>query len=132
MIALMAEFKTKKTGYIPPEHYSHDHLNEQREVPVEQDRLTHWFEVFRRIQDKHEKVGEKIVWVMVDGFLLYWHKVRFSRTGCPTRSRSGIDGNIFGSFVGRSGRTGRPRLPSCPARYPEEAQTRATRIPYSR
>ncbi|KAJ3522486.1 hypothetical protein NM688_g8868 [Phlebia brevispora] len=64
----------KATGIIPPEHYSHDHLNEQKEVPVEQERLDRWRKVFSRIQQKHEAAGEKLVWVMVDGFLLYWHK----------------------------------------------------------
>ncbi|KAI0812274.1 P-loop containing nucleoside triphosphate hydrolase protein [Irpex lacteus] len=62
----------RETGVIPPEHYSHDHLNEQREVPVEQPLIDRWRETFTRIQEEHEKAGEKIVWVVVDGFLLYW------------------------------------------------------------
>ncbi len=68
----------RDTGIIPPEHYSHDHLNEQKAVPVEQKRLDRWREVFTRIQKKHEDADEKIVWVIVDGFLLYWNKVRES------------------------------------------------------
>ena len=75
--------QVKRTGVIPPEHISHDHLNEQKDVPVEQARLAHWAGVFRRIQDAHAKRGEKIVWVMVDGFLLYWHEV--SRGARPLR-----------------------------------------------
>ncbi|KAI0093463.1 P-loop containing nucleoside triphosphate hydrolase protein [Irpex rosettiformis] len=62
----------RETGVIPPEHYSHDHLNEQRDVPVEQPLIERWHETFIRIQKEHEKAGEQIVWVMVDGFLLYW------------------------------------------------------------
>ncbi|KAI0693017.1 P-loop containing nucleoside triphosphate hydrolase protein [Cytidiella melzeri] len=62
----------RETGVIPPEHYSHDHLNEQREVPVEQPRVDRWRETFSRVQEEQEKTGERIVWVLVDGFLLYW------------------------------------------------------------
>ena len=68
----------KRTGVVPPEHYSHDHLNEQREVPIEKERLDRLRETFARIQRERAAAGEKIVWVIVDGFLLYWHKVR-----CP-------------------------------------------------
>lgn len=65
--------EVKRTGIIPAEHYSHDHLNEQRDVPIEQSVSQHWRDEFARIQEEHEKEGEKIVWVLVDGFLLYWH-----------------------------------------------------------
>lgn len=65
--------EVKRTGIIPPEHYSHDHLNEQRDVPIEQDTFRRWHETFTRIQDEREKEGEKIIWVLVDGFLLFWH-----------------------------------------------------------
>lgn len=68
------------TGVIPPEHYSHDHLNEQREVPVEQERLDRWRDVFSRIEEERATAGEKVVWVIVDGFLLYWNQVRMVRT----------------------------------------------------
>ncbi|PSR84412.1 hypothetical protein PHLCEN_2v5449 [Hermanssonia centrifuga] len=68
--------KVKETGVIPPEHYSHDHLNEQKEVPVEEAQLDRWREVFTRLQREREEAGEKVVWVIVDGFLLYWNKVR--------------------------------------------------------
>lgn len=73
----------KRTGIIPPEHYSHDHLNEQRDVPIEQDTFRRWHETFTRIQDEREKEGEKIIWVLVDGFLLFWHPVsaRFCESG---------------------------------------------------
>ncbi|KAI0344536.1 P-loop containing nucleoside triphosphate hydrolase protein [Trametopsis cervina] len=64
--------RIRQTGVIPPEHYSHDHLNEQREVPVEQPRIERWRETFQRIQEERERAGEKVVWVMIDGFLLYW------------------------------------------------------------
>lgn len=47
-------------------------------VPVETERLDRWKEVFTRIQHEHEKIGEKLIWIIVDGFLLYWHRVCIS------------------------------------------------------
>lgn len=44
-------------------------------MPVEQDTIERWRETFARIQKEREQAGEKVVWVMVDGFLLYWDKV---------------------------------------------------------
>lgn len=65
----------KRTGEIPAEHYSHDHLNEQVEVPVGEDVLGALRDRFEGIQKGFEEKGEKVVWVIVDGFLLYWDKV---------------------------------------------------------
>lgn len=75
LLLILQCVKIRETGVIPPEHYSHDHLNEQREVPVEQPLIDRWRETFTKIQEEHEKAGEKIVWVVVDGFLLYWDQV---------------------------------------------------------
>ncbi|PCH43548.1 nucleoside triphosphate hydrolase protein [Wolfiporia cocos MD-104 SS10] len=71
MITTLAE--VKRTGVIPPEHYSHDHLNEQKDVSIDKDVAQRWKDTFTRIQKEHEKAGEHIIWVLVDGFLLYWH-----------------------------------------------------------
>ena len=65
----------KRTGQIPPEHYSHDHLNEQKDVPIDQQTYEKWKDTFIRIDQEHRQKDEQIVWVMVDGFLLYWHPV---------------------------------------------------------
>jgi nicotinamide/nicotinate riboside kinase len=64
------------SGEIPPDHYSHDHLNEQGEVPVSPGVIERWTEEFRRIGEEREKGGEKVTWVLLDGFLLYWNRVR--------------------------------------------------------
>ncbi|GJF00105.1 nicotinamide riboside kinase [Phanerochaete sordida] len=64
----------KRTGIIPPEHYSHDHLNKQKDVPVEDATVAQWRETFQRIEDEHKKKGEILTWVFVDGFLLYWNQ----------------------------------------------------------
>ncbi|KAF9792668.1 P-loop containing nucleoside triphosphate hydrolase protein [Thelephora terrestris] len=61
-------------GNIPPDHRSHDHLNEQQEVPVSPGLIEKWTEEFRRIGEEREKAGEKVIWVLLDGFLLYWNQ----------------------------------------------------------
>ena len=69
----------KRTGIIPPEHYSHDHLNKQKDVPADDATVNRWRDVFNRIAEDHKQAGESIVWVLVDGFLLYWNQVRPAR-----------------------------------------------------
>ena len=64
----------KDTGVIPPDHRSHDHLNEQKEVKVEEKVRQKWIKEFETLkQDKQD--DERIIWGLVDGFLLYWNKV---------------------------------------------------------
>ena len=69
----------KETGIIPEDHRSHDHLNEQKDVPVDKKLFEEWHDKFRRIADDAtgKDKGEEIVWGLVDGFLLYWDDVRF-------------------------------------------------------
>jgi len=62
----------KVTGEIPEEHKSHDHLNEQKEVPVSEE-VERWKEEFDKAGEEAKTKGEEIVWGLVDGFLLYWH-----------------------------------------------------------
>ena len=75
MVSFLAKIRTSG-GEIPPDHYSHDHLNEQKEVPVSADVIERWTEEFRRIGEEMEKGEEKVTWVLLDGFLLYWNRVR--------------------------------------------------------
>jgi nicotinamide/nicotinate riboside kinase len=63
-------------GEIPPDHHSDDHLNEQKEVHISTDVVERWTEEFRRIGEEREKGGTKVTWVLLDGFLLYWNRVR--------------------------------------------------------
>ncbi|KAJ3733780.1 P-loop containing nucleoside triphosphate hydrolase protein [Lentinula guzmanii] len=65
--------EVKRTGVIPPEHISHDHLNEQKDVPLSDDIKLKWSRYFEEMQGNAERDGDKIVWGLVDGFLLYWH-----------------------------------------------------------
>ncbi|KAH9485210.1 Nicotinamide riboside kinase [Psilocybe cubensis] len=67
--------KVKQTGQIPPDHRSHDHLNEQKEISVDASVRDKWIAEFEKIKRDIEAAdGERIVWGLVDGFLLYWHK----------------------------------------------------------
>jgi len=62
----------RKTGQLPPNHYSHDHLNEQVEIPVAEDSIPTWRSRISELSDS--TASEEIQWVIVDGFLLYWDK----------------------------------------------------------
>lgn len=75
MISFLSEVRSS-SGEIPPDHHSHDHLNEQKQVPVDSRVIEKWTEEFRRIEEERGKMGEKITWVLLDGFLLYWNQVR--------------------------------------------------------
>ncbi|KAL0579764.1 ribosylnicotinamide kinase [Marasmius crinis-equi] len=65
--------KVKETGVIPPDHRSHDHLNEQKQVPLSDTVSNKWHTEFERLAKDAESGGERIIWGLVDGFLLYWH-----------------------------------------------------------
>lgn len=60
---------------IPPEHVSHDHLNEQKDIPIDNAVFQRWRAHFERLEQESREKGEELKWVMVDGFLLYWHPV---------------------------------------------------------
>ncbi|KAF8348183.1 hypothetical protein F5887DRAFT_1060348 [Amanita rubescens] len=57
--------QTKASGVIPSDHRSHDHLNEQKDIPVSDECRQKWTSEFDACED--------ITWIIVDGFLLYWH-----------------------------------------------------------
>jgi len=75
------------------EHHSHDHLNEQKEVPVAKELSERWKSKFVRIQAEHASRGERVVWALVDGFLLYWDTVRRSTASLGERYRSAYVGS---------------------------------------
>ena len=75
MVSFLAQ--VRETGVIPIDHRSHDHLNEQKEVPVAREVLDRWKKFFADVQQEWSREGEdeEIVWGLVDGFLLYWNMV---------------------------------------------------------
>ena len=42
---------------------------------MENTTVERWKETFSKIEEESKQAGENIVWVLVDGFLLYWNKV---------------------------------------------------------
>jgi nicotinamide/nicotinate riboside kinase len=79
MVSFLAQVKA--TGEIPGEHYSHDHLNKQHPIPIDDAVLAHWRSVFTKQREEHNARGERVVYGLVDGFLLYWHKVSVNLGG---------------------------------------------------
>ena len=73
MRAFMTEVKS--TGIIPGSHKSHDHLNEQKEVPLNAEKFESWKARFEELRRNWEERGEEVIWGLVDGFLLYWDSV---------------------------------------------------------
>lgn len=107
----MAKFlrQVKAAGEIPPDHRSHDHLNEQKEIKVDDHVQQKWMDEFKRL--KENNTGEKIVWGLVDGFLLYWHPVRL----CIVHDH--CDLNCFPSIItGSRRRVGHQNHAACASR----------------
>ena len=62
---------------MPDDHTSHDHLNEQKPVELGESLATRFKEEIARVQKEVEAAsGVRVVWGLVDGFLLYWDPVR--------------------------------------------------------
>lgn len=73
----------RRTGRFPPEHESHDALNEQIPVPISSELESRWREKFRALeQEKRSKripIGhsaengnEETVYILADGFLMLY------------------------------------------------------------
>jgi nicotinamide/nicotinate riboside kinase len=63
----------KRTARLPDGHSSHDHLNEQKHVEIGESLAARCKEEIARVQKEVEAAsGVRIVWGLVDGFLLYW------------------------------------------------------------
>ena len=68
----------KRTARLPDDHSSHDHLNEQKLVELGQSLAARCKEEIARVQKEVEAAsGVRVVWGLVDGFLLYWDQVRY-------------------------------------------------------
>ncbi|KAF9233488.1 P-loop containing nucleoside triphosphate hydrolase protein [Melanogaster broomeanus] len=64
----------KQNGSIPADHASHDHLNEQKDIPIDITTSEELKGQFQKLEAEHEEKGTRIIWGLVDGFLLYWDK----------------------------------------------------------
>ena len=69
----------KKTGALPDDHKSFDSFNETPSVPVDAAIITEWKQQSEKLAADHlEKYGEKLVWAIIDGFLMYWDDVSWT------------------------------------------------------
>ena len=69
---------------IPPDHRSHDHLNEQKDIPITDSAQQELRTRFQEVEDEQRKKGIRTIWGLVDGFLLYWDRViRLRFAGLP-------------------------------------------------
>ncbi|KAF8441777.1 P-loop containing nucleoside triphosphate hydrolase protein [Boletus edulis BED1] len=64
----------KENGVIPPDHRSHDHMNEQKDVPITEAAEQELRTRFEEFENEQRKKGIRVMWGLVDGFLLYWDK----------------------------------------------------------
>ncbi|KAJ8514900.1 hypothetical protein ONZ45_g7604 [Pleurotus djamor] len=63
----------KKSGVLPESHQSLDAVNETPIVPVDDDIIAKWKAESAKLVSEHlAQRGEKLTWVIVDGFLMYW------------------------------------------------------------
>ncbi|KAG6370982.1 hypothetical protein JVT61DRAFT_10697 [Boletus reticuloceps] len=67
----------KDNGVIPPDHRSHDHMNEQKVVPITEAAEQELRTRFEEFENEQRKKGIRVMWGLVDGFLLYWDKVTY-------------------------------------------------------
>jgi hypothetical protein len=66
----------KRIARIPEDHSSHDHLNEQKHVPLDEVVAARCKAEITKAQEEIEAAsGTRVVWGLVDGFLLYWDQV---------------------------------------------------------
>ncbi|KAG0698544.1 hypothetical protein DFH29DRAFT_940676 [Suillus ampliporus] len=63
----------KCTGDIPHDHHSYDIPNDGRDVPIDGNRAEAWKAHFQDLERRCLAVANtKVIWVLVDGFMLYW------------------------------------------------------------
>ncbi|THU80704.1 P-loop containing nucleoside triphosphate hydrolase protein [Dendrothele bispora CBS 962.96] len=71
MAAFLSDLK--RTGILPTDHQSYDHLNTTASVAVEDEIINNWKTRSEKLVSEHlAKHGEKVVWAIIDGFLMYW------------------------------------------------------------
>ncbi|KAJ9111391.1 hypothetical protein QFC19_001160 [Naganishia cerealis] len=68
----------KKEGKHLPELRSHDHLNKQVEVPIDDSVVEQWRTRFQELEAKEREKGVELIFVLLDGFLLFYDPVSLS------------------------------------------------------
>jgi nicotinamide/nicotinate riboside kinase len=63
----------KCTGNIPLDHISR---HKRRDIPIDDDRAVAWKAHFEDLEQQYLAIANvKIIWVLVEGFMLYWDQV---------------------------------------------------------
>ncbi|KAG1750499.1 uncharacterized protein EDB91DRAFT_1046264 [Suillus paluster] len=63
----------KSTGGIPLDHISYDIPDDGKDVPIDGNRTKAWKARFQDLEQRCLVVANtKVIWVLVDGFMLYW------------------------------------------------------------
>ena len=69
----------RQHGTPPEQHSSHDHLNKQQELDVEEEDLMRCRTQLEVACSRLADSGTQITWVIVDGFVLFWDTVSAER-----------------------------------------------------
>lgn len=60
----------RQTGKLPEDHFSHDHMNAQKELPVSDELVKRWKEKFRSLEEQFR--DDPPSFVIADGFLILY------------------------------------------------------------
>lgn len=85
--------EVKDTSAIPESHDSYGNLDEQQDsITFSNEMVDRWRELFKDLTKQYEeKRHEKVIWGLVEGFLMYWDQVctfLFPRTDSTDYSNS--------------------------------------------
>jgi hypothetical protein len=68
--------RVKETGELHAGHKTHDSLRMRSCVTLSDEAVARWGELFaEKVRARERERGERIVWGLLDGFLVYWCKV---------------------------------------------------------
>lgn len=64
----------RETGRVG-DHDTHDHLNKENKIEVDEQVFERWQRGFEELTKQQREQGVGLIWVIVDGFVLYYDKV---------------------------------------------------------
>lgn len=64
----------RETGHVG-DHDTHDHLNKENKIEVNEQIFERWQRRFEELTKQQREQGVELIWVIVDGFVLYYDKV---------------------------------------------------------
>ncbi|OWZ65212.1 hypothetical protein AYX15_03274 [Cryptococcus neoformans] len=75
---LWSEFRAllrqvRETGRVG-DHETHDHLNKENKIEVDEQVFERWQRGFEELTKQQREQGVELIWVIVDGFVLYYDK----------------------------------------------------------